>query len=131
MNHFEVLNLFSPYIHETRNHEYLCNNLWGKSIISHVVFRSVYSTFHKHADSKVYQPPSQLCLSRMSIIITALKSQQDLFMNKQTQSKKLAIWQKPLLRTSKDHLRMSLMLLSNHKMLLCNINTITIASIEP
>lgn len=102
-----------------------------KSIISHVIFTSVYSTFHKHADSKVYQPPSQLCLSRMSIIITALKSQQDLFMNKQTQSKKLAIWQKRLVRTSKDQLRMSLVLLSNHKMLLCNINTITIASNEP
>lgn len=35
-------------------------------------------------------------------MITVMKSQPDLFMNKQTQSKKSAIWQEHLVRTSKD-----------------------------
>ena len=32
--------------------------------------RRLYCAFHKHADSKVQKPPSQLCLSLPSIIIT-------------------------------------------------------------
>ena len=32
--------------------------------------RRLYCAFHKHANSKVQKPPSQLCLSLLSIIIT-------------------------------------------------------------
>ena len=51
-----------------------------------------------------------------------LKSQQDLFKNKQTCCIKSAIWQEHMVKP-KDILRMSLVLLSNHEILLRNIKT--------
>ena len=51
-----------------------------------------------------------------------LKSQQDFIKNKQTWCIKSAIWQEHRVKP-KDILRMSLVLLSNHEILLRNINT--------
>ena len=37
--------------------------------------RRLYCAFHKHANSKVQKPPSQLCLSLPSIIITITRNE--------------------------------------------------------
>ena len=48
---------------------YCSRSNWIEDIL-HTVFQYVYCTFHKHANSKVQKPPSQLRFLLPSIIIT-------------------------------------------------------------
>ena len=60
--------------------------------------------------------------SHRKCITNCLKSQQDLFKNKQTWYIKSAIWQEHMVKP-KDILRMCLVLLSNHEILVRNFKT--------